>query len=165
MVACEQILPKETSAYDRVSMLYTSNSAILKECVCECQDIYAQNPLGGYQVKRHNNDTIQLTHFHDGAAQKTVIRNEKLMELFDIGFFAWIDFSYDYVEFHIDTLGNAQRMMVFLPSDDPFSMYCSTGKWLSTEKDGGIFCSVENDDNTVFFKRVEGMYFYIEQHY
>lgn len=165
---CEQLLPEAESCYDRTRSFYEMNGSLLIKCVHECQSIYgdALNSNDSYVVKKLDNGKLELRHDRfDGGSPKKMIFNENLKKVLDVSWITAVDFAYDYVAFRIDTLGNAERMMVYLPSDDPYAFYCKSDQWYPAVENGETIYKKRNDDDTVFFKQIGDHFYYVELHY
>ncbi|MBQ2144643.1 MAG: hypothetical protein II436_05965 [Oscillospiraceae bacterium] len=165
---CEQLLPEAESCYDRTRSFYETNGSLLIKCVHECQSIYgdALNSNDSYVVKKLDNGKLELRHdCFDGGSQKKMIFNENLKKVLDVSWITAVDFAYDYVAFRIDTLGSAERMLVYLPSDDPYAFYCKSDQWHPDDQwypvveNGETIYKKRNDDNTVFFKQIGAHFF------
>lgn len=168
---CEQLLPEATSCYDRTRSFYESNGSLLRDCVRECQSIYAKSPGCRYVIRKLDTGILEVTqNYFDGASPKSNLTSENLSKVLDVSWISHITFDADCVAFQIDTLGSAERMLVYLPSKDPYSFYCKTDQWTQSKwypvvEDGETVYHEENGDNTVFFKEIGSAFYYVELHY
>lgn len=161
---CAQLLPKESSIYERANSYYQNNTELLDSCVSECMRIFSQNPIGQYQLILLESGNMQLRHEGNGISTKNIKPCDSFVSLFESGLFVRIIFSYNYVEFHFNTIGNASRMLAYIPENNPIDIYCRNG-WIVEGKDGNWSGTVENDDNSILISQIADMYFFIEQHY
>ena len=169
---CEQLLPDAASCYDRTHSFYESNGSLLRDCVRECQSIYSKSPGCGYVVRKLDTGTLEVTqNYFDGASPKSNLTSENLSKVLDVSWISHITFDADCVAFQIDTLGSAERMLVYLPSDDPYAFYCKSDQWHPDDQwypvveNGETIYKKRNDDNTVFFKQIGAHFYFVELHF